>query len=113
MIILNEEKIIEFMIKLYCKKNCTGEKTELSLCSDCDSLLVYAKKRIELCRHKETKNFCANCETQCYSPKMKEQIRKVMKFSGPRMLIYNPRLAIYHVICTIKYKSKKRKGSNS
>lgn len=109
---MDEEKIIEFMINLYCKKNCVGEKSELNLCSNCNSLLVYAKKRINLCKYKETKNFCANCETQCYSPKMKEQIRIVMKFSGSRMLIYNPRLAIYHIICTIKHKSKKRKENN-
>ncbi len=110
---MEEDKIIEFMINLYCKKNCDKSKnTNYDLCDDCNALLNYAKKRISLCRHKETKTFCANCETQCYSPKMKKQIREVMKFSGPRMLIYNPKLAIYHVICTLKHKLKKRKEKN-
>ena len=33
---------------------------------------------------------------------MAEQIRKVMRFSGPRMLLYHPITAIKHIIDTIK-----------
>ena len=33
-----------------------------------------------------------------YYPEMKEKIRDVMKFSGPRMLLYNPVLAMKHMI---------------
>ena len=30
----------------------------------------------------EQKTFCANCKVHCYKPEMREQIRKVMRFSG-------------------------------
>lgn len=97
------------MIKLYCKNNCKDSNKDGDLCNECINLIDYSKKRINLCRNKETKTFCSTCETHCYSPKMKESIKNVMRFSGPRMLIYNPKLATYHVICTTKHKLKKRK----
>lgn len=37
------------------------------------------------------------CE-KLYAPEMKEKIRDMMKFSGPRMLLYNPVLAMKHMI---------------
>ena len=40
---------------------------------------------------------------------MKEKIRQVMKYSGPRMMIYNPRLAIQHISETIKNKHQQKK----
>lgn len=90
------------MIRLYCKK-----KHKSDLCEDCHKLLDYSFKRIDSCRHKESKTFCSMCQTHCYSPNMKSEIREVMKFSGPRMLIYNPILAINHVVCTLKQKLSK------
>ena len=33
---------------------------------------------------------------------MREQIRQVMRFSGPRMLLYHPVLAVWHLICSKK-----------
>ena len=37
---------------------------------------------------------------------MREQIRRVMRFSGPRMLLYHPVLAVWHLICSRKEKKK-------
>ena len=34
----------------------------------------------------ETKTFCSNCRAHCYRLEMREEIRKVMRFSGPRMI---------------------------
>ena len=45
----------------------------------------------------ETKTFCSNCRVHCYRSEMREEIRKVMRFSGPRMFFYHP-AAIRHVI---------------
>ncbi len=28
--------------------------------------------------------FCSNCRVHCYSPDMRQQIKKVMRFSGPQ-----------------------------
>ena len=48
-------------------------------------------------RDLETKTFCSNCRAHCYRSEMREEIRKVMHFSGPRMIFYHP-AAIRHVI---------------
>ena len=42
----------------------------------------------------------------CYQPQMREQIRQVMRYSGPRMLLYHPVLAIWHLVCSNKEKKK-------
>ncbi len=53
------------------------------------------------------KTFCANCKVHCYKPQMREQIRQVMRFSGPRMLLYHPVLAIgIWCVATKRRKSK-------
>lgn len=49
-------------------------------------------------RDLETKNFCYNCRAHCYRSEMREEIRKVMRFSDPRMIFYHPAAAIRHVI---------------
>lgn len=101
---MDEKKTIRFMIELYCKKKHGEDKG--CLCDSCLEILNYAYKRIENCRYKESKTFCSVCKTHCYSPDMRVKIREVMKFSGPRMIIHNPKLAISHVICTVKEKMK-------
>ena len=58
----------------------------------------YAVSRSDHCPFMETKTFCSNCRVHCYSPEMREQIRQVMRFSGPRMLLYHPVMALRHVI---------------
>lgn len=91
-----EKQTVQFMIALYCHKKHSTKKGEL--CEEREKLYAYACKRIEHCQHMETKTFCSKCKTHCYAPEMKEKIRDVMKFSGPRMLLYNPVLAMKHMI---------------
>lgn len=95
-----EKKVITEMVKLYCRKN----HKERELCDECREILNYSLKRIDNCRFMETKTFCSNCKSPCYSPKMKEKVKKIMKFSGPRMLLYHPLLVIYHIISGLKNK---------
>ena len=57
----------------------------------------------------EEKTFCANCKVHCYKPEMREQIRQVMRFSGPRMLLYHPFLAIWHLVCSKENRKNKQK----
>lgn len=98
---MEEIKTIEFMISLYCKKN-----HKQNICDECQELYDYALLRIEKCPRKEEKTFCSTCKIHCYKKDMREKIRKVMKFSGPRMLIYSPKLAIAHIINTVKHRGK-------
>lgn len=98
-----EKQIVSQMIALYCKKK-HGAKG--GLCSDCAALDAYAKQRSDKCPFMETKTFCSNCKVHCYKPEMRERIRDVMRFSGPRMLLHHPVTAVRHVIETKKEKQK-------
>lgn len=91
------------MIKLYCKRN---HKDQFGICPDCQKLIDYACKRSDSCPFMETKTFCSNCKIHCYSPEMKGKIREVMRFSGPRMLVYHPLMAIRHVVESMREKKR-------
>ena len=67
------------------------------LCPQCQALLDYAHKRLEHCKFGEDKPSCTRCPVHCYKPAMREQIRQVMRYSGPRMLLHNPIMAIRHL----------------
>ena len=99
-----EKRMVTEMIKLYCKKQHHTKGGEL--CSECDELNEYAKLRRDKCPFMETKTFCSNSKVHCYRPVMREKIRTVMRFSGPRMLLHHPIWAIRHVAET---KSEKKK----
>jgi Nitrous oxide-stimulated promoter len=102
-----EEKTIAAMIALYCRDHHAGDPTapgppvigsgDAGLCPDCAELLAYARLRLEKCRYGAKKPTCANCETHCYKPAMRERVREVMRYSGPRMLRRHPVLAVAHL----------------
>ncbi len=76
----------------------------VTLCPACAELQAYAIARISACPHMGTKTFCSACPTHCYRPAMREQIREVMRWSGPRMILYRPVAAIKHAIVTVQSK---------
>lgn len=100
---LKEKEMVSFMIELYCKKN---HHPKGRLCAECAALERYAFDRSDHCPFMENKTFCANCSVHCYKPDMKEQIRTVMRFSGPRMILHRPRAALYHLYTTKKEKHR-------
>ena len=91
----DEKLLVSEMIALYCRRQHKTQKD--TLCPDCRALNNYALTRIDRCPFMETKTFCSNCKVHCYKPDMREKIREVMRFSGPRMLFYHPIMAIRHV----------------
>lgn len=100
-----EKQLVSQMIALYCKKQHGGK----SICPDCAALDAYARQRSDKCPFMETKTFCSNCKVHCYKPEMREKIRAVMRFSGPRMLFHHPVIAIRHMIETQKEKRRLEK----
>ena len=98
-----EQRMVSEMIRLYCRKN-HGSKD--ALCADCAALNAYAVERSARCPFMESKTFCSNCKVHCYQPKMREQIRQVMRFSGPRMIFHHPFTAVRHVLETKKEKKR-------
>ena len=61
------------------------------------ALTAYAHARSDSCPFMENKTFCSNCRVHCYSGDMRERIRRVMCYSGPRMLRTHPILAVRHL----------------
>jgi len=68
------------------------------LCDECRDLLEYATRRLDRCVFGDDKPTCANCTVHCYSRDMRERVRDVMRYAGPRMLLRHPWLGISHVI---------------
>lgn len=101
-----EKKLVSQMIALYCRKQ---HHTKDGLCARCAALNEYANSRSDKCPFMETKTFCSNCRVHCYKPEMREEIRKVMRFSGPRMVLHHPVPAIRHVIESKKEKRRLEK----
>lgn len=88
-----EIRIVRKMIEMYCRQK-EGNK---ELCDQCSELIRYAEKRLLNCPFGERKTSCRKCTIHCYSPEMKVKIKKVMRFSGPRMLFYTPFEALKHL----------------
>lgn len=97
-----EKAMVSEMIALYCRKS---HRTE-ELCPDCAALADYARQRSDKCPFMESKTFCSNCTVHCYRPEMREKIRAVMRFSGPRMIFHHPVAAVRHLIETKKEKKR-------
>ena len=99
-----EQLLVSEMIALYCCRQHHTPKG--SLCPECQELRDYALARIDHCPFMETKTFCVNCRVHCYKPDMREKIRVVMRFSGPRMIFYHPVAAIRHMVETKREKKR-------
>ncbi len=97
-----EKETVSLMIAIYCRKTHGGK----TLCTECAQLDAYARLRSDKCPFMETKTFCSNCRVHCYKSDMREKIRQVMRFSGPRMIFHHPVMAIRHVIETKKEKKR-------
>lgn len=101
-----EKRMVSEMIGLYCKEK---HGTKGKLCPECAALDAYARLRAEKCPFMETKTFCSNCKVHCYKPEMRDRIREVMRFSGPRMLFHHPVMAIRHLIESKKEQARLEK----
>ena len=96
---LEREKIIvQEMIRMYCFGNHTGDG---NLCEECQALAIYSEKRLLSCLYGEAKPVCKECPVHCYSPQRREQMRLVMRYSGPRMALRRPIFALVHIIDNI------------
>ena len=104
-----EKRTVSLMIRIYCKKK---HGTKKGLCPECEALDAYARMRSDKCPFMETKTFCSNCKVHCYKADMREKIRAVMRFSGPRTIFSHPIMAIRHVIESKKEKKRLEKENN-
>lgn len=100
-----EKQTVYYMIRLWCRhqkhspvQNKIGAKTLMDLCPDCFVLYEYAEKMLSNCRYGIEKPVCSSCKTHCYKPGKREEIRKVMRYSGPRMMMHHPLRALIYLI---------------
>lgn len=93
--IAREKRTVAAMAALYCRRQ---HGTRHGLCPDCRELLDYAHRRLERCPFQADKPICARCPVHCYRPDMRRRIRALMRYAGPRMLLYHPVLALRHLL---------------
>jgi hypothetical protein len=114
---VRERKTIETMVRMYCRGH-RHDRHEASLCSDCGALFEYASRRLERCVFGDAKPACANCVVHCYKADMRERIRVVMRWAGPRMMLRHPIMAVGHLIAerrpvpTLPGKARKKSGAD-
>lgn len=89
-----ETRTVSIMIHIYCRARHGATK---DLCAVCAGLLEYAEERIEHCPFGPDKPECNQCSVHCYQSEMRERIKEVMRYAGPRMIWRHPVLAIRHL----------------
>lgn len=90
-----EKNTVQKMIRLYCKGH--HHPTD-GLCPECQQLEDYALNRVSHCKFGDNKPTCGKCTVHCYKPDMRQKIKEVMRYSGPRMLFVDPISALRHLM---------------
>ncbi len=90
-----ELKTIRVMVEMYCRDHHGAPDP---LCPRCAELIEYAERRLERCVFGDAKPTCTNCTVHCYTADKREDVRVVMRYAGPRMLLRHPWLGITHLI---------------
>ena len=89
-----EKDVVDKMIRLYCIKKLGMQE----LNEEYKSLMEYSHRRLDGCKFGKKKPACKRCPIHCYKPDMREKIREIMRWAGPRMIIYDPIAAIRHIL---------------
>lgn len=107
---LEDEEILQdcatlgLMLEIYCKgHHDESEREEVKspasllgayegrhtpkLCKSCNAHLIYGETRRALCPYDPKPN-CKNCETHCYKPDEQAFQREMMRYVGPRTMLY-------------------------
>jgi len=92
--ILREKRTIRIMISMYCSLHHSSD----NVCASCGDLGVYATSRIDKCMFGNSKPVCSECKVHCFNQTYRKRIRQVIRFSGPKMILKHPYLAILHLI---------------
>ena len=94
-----EKQTVQRMIELYCHHHLKVE----TMPEEYQHLAEFACRCLDHCKYGENKTACKNCPTHCYASKEREQIREIMRWAGPRMILYSPKDAIVHTFYNVKH----------
>src|SRR5574344_349569 len=92
--IAKEQQTVSQMVALYCRHK---HRHDGGMCPECRELLDYALVRLAKCKFGERKPPCVNCPIHCYKADKRKRIARVMRHSGPWMLLYHPLMTIRHL----------------
>jgi hypothetical protein len=93
------------MIGIYCRGN---RHSAPGICTDCSAILRYAYERIEMCPYNHaTKPACGLCRSNCFTADMHRQFARIMRYAGPRMMLYHPLLTLVHLRDVIRVHCRK------
>ncbi|MBN2536073.1 MAG: nitrous oxide-stimulated promoter family protein [Spirochaetales bacterium] len=90
----NEKKTVKAMINIYCSAH---HNQKNGLCSVCQGIFEYAESKIDCCKFKSRDLVCSECKVHCFRPEIREKIREIMKYSGPKMIWRHPVLALRYL----------------
>ena len=93
-----ERMVVLQIIGHYCQGHHHRHLPGESLCPDCQQIADYAAARIMHCPRMEQKTFCSVCPIHCYARPQQEQILRIMRYGGPRMLLHHPLMALHHML---------------
>ena len=91
-VIQYEKHVVLLMIMIY-GRHCLHQKL---LSKPLRELARYCFDRLDHCRFGEEKGPCKRCPIHCYSKQRREEIKKIMRWSGPRMIFLAPYQAFRH-----------------
>lgn len=103
-----QRRVVERMIGLYCRGRHGSRRREF--CPRCEELRRYALRRLEGCPFGSEKPNCSSCRVHCYAPAMRERIREVMRYAGPRMLWHYPGDALVYLWRKVRIRPKDYPG---
>lgn len=104
--------VLALFAAVYCRSHHFGERTPLvppgpeyaplqlvryPLCADCRKFLAYAFSRRRHCPL-DPKPACKNCPVHCYRSDYREQVRRIMRFSGRHLLLRGRLDLLWHYL---------------
>lgn len=92
---IHREKLtIHKMIALY-QKGCPQAEPDQAYYQ---ALFEFAQKRLDKCVYGENKPACKHCPVHCYPYVRREEMKRIMRWAGPRMIWHHPLLTVQHLI---------------
>lgn len=88
-----ELETLRIMAGMYCRARHGCDP----LCTACRELLAEAARRLARCP-RDPRPSCRKCPANCWPPALRARMREIMRYSGPRLPLSHPLLALKHYL---------------